>query len=297
MFKTLTLQVRRWPCIGTPGIRDSEIVNGENRESKYRRPRRDDSDDVYSLTIIITSRQYRCRHRPRALRRSSGVSPSGLPTGRSGSREPPRRPTSTAALLGTADLIPSVSAPSRAPWPGTVPPSSSTPAGPCSVSPASSPRRSSTLSSGGTWWMQRVFSFPSIHHIHHSSDLESCMLTPVDWILFSVPRYTSGLPENLPDIEVGGKMNIGGLLAWEFLLMHWVEVRRWQVRVILVVRWRPRVRLAATIISLSPSLTANHRCSLMTLLRHTTRTGHPKAGKCEPGTCEWSLCRQEMVPR
>eukprot|EP00889_Picochlorum_renovo_P007373 jgi/Picre1/34403/NNA_001872.t1 len=40
--------------------------------------------------------------------------------------------------------------------------------------------------------------------------------------------YTSGLPENLPAIEVGGKMNLGGLLAWEFLLMHWVEVRRWQ---------------------------------------------------------------------
>ena len=40
--------------------------------------------------------------------------------------------------------------------------------------------------------------------------------------------YTSGLPENLPAIEVGGKMNIGGLLAWEFLLMHWVELRRWQ---------------------------------------------------------------------
>ncbi len=50
-----------------------------------------------------------------------------------------------------------------------------------------------------------------------------------------VPRYTSGLPENLPAIEVGGKMNIGGLLAWEFLLMHWVEVRRWQVRAIFVV--------------------------------------------------------------
>ena len=23
-------------------------------------------------------------------------------------------------------------------------------------------------------------------------------------------------------------MNLGGLLAWEFLLMHWVELRRWQ---------------------------------------------------------------------
>ena len=39
--------------------------------------------------------------------------------------------------------------------------------------------------------------------------------------------YTSGLPENLPDLPVGGKMNLGGLLAWEFLLMHFVEVRRW----------------------------------------------------------------------
>ncbi len=25
-----------------------------------------------------------------------------------------------------------------------------------------------------------------------------------------------------------GQVNLGGLLAWEFLLMHWVEVRRWQ---------------------------------------------------------------------
>ena len=25
------------------------------------------------------------------------------------------------------------------------------------------------------------------------------------------------------------QVNLGGLLAWEFLLMHWVEVRRWQV--------------------------------------------------------------------
>lgn len=25
-----------------------------------------------------------------------------------------------------------------------------------------------------------------------------------------------------------GQVNMGGLLAWEFLLFHWVEVRRWQ---------------------------------------------------------------------
>lgn len=24
------------------------------------------------------------------------------------------------------------------------------------------------------------------------------------------------------------QVNMGGLLAWEFLLFHWVEVRRWQ---------------------------------------------------------------------
>ena len=24
------------------------------------------------------------------------------------------------------------------------------------------------------------------------------------------------------------QVNLGGILAWEFLLMHWVEVRRWQ---------------------------------------------------------------------
>ena len=41
--------------------------------------------------------------------------------------------------------------------------------------------------------------------------------------------YTSGLPENLPDLPTGGgKLNLGGVLAWEFLLMHFVEVRRWQ---------------------------------------------------------------------
>jgi light-harvesting complex I chlorophyll a/b binding protein 4 len=43
--------------------------------------------------------------------------------------------------------------------------------------------------------------------------------------------YEAGLAENVPgNILVGetGNVNIGGLLAWEFLLMHWVEVRRWQ---------------------------------------------------------------------
>jgi light-harvesting complex I chlorophyll a/b binding protein 4 len=38
--------------------------------------------------------------------------------------------------------------------------------------------------------------------------------------------YEAGLPENLP--EPFKNINMGGLLAWEFLLMHWVEVRRWQ---------------------------------------------------------------------
>ncbi len=36
-------------------------------------------------------------------------------------------------------------------------------------------------------------------------------------------RYESALPKNLPF-----PVNLGGLLAIEFLLMHWVEVRRWQ---------------------------------------------------------------------
>jgi len=38
--------------------------------------------------------------------------------------------------------------------------------------------------------------------------------------------YEAGLPQNLP--EPFKNINMGGLLAWEFLLMHWVEVRRWQ---------------------------------------------------------------------
>lgn len=36
--------------------------------------------------------------------------------------------------------------------------------------------------------------------------------------------YTAGQPENIPDLEFGGNVNLGGLLAWEFLLMHFVEV-------------------------------------------------------------------------
>jgi light-harvesting complex I chlorophyll a/b binding protein 4 len=41
--------------------------------------------------------------------------------------------------------------------------------------------------------------------------------------------YTAGEPKNLPDLYFGPNgVNLGGLLAWEFLLMHWVEVRRWQ---------------------------------------------------------------------
>ena len=38
--------------------------------------------------------------------------------------------------------------------------------------------------------------------------------------------YESGLPQNLP--EPFKNINMGGLLAWEFVLMHWVEVLRWQ---------------------------------------------------------------------
>jgi hypothetical protein len=38
--------------------------------------------------------------------------------------------------------------------------------------------------------------------------------------------YEAGEPQNLPGPFQN--VNMGGLLAWEFLLMHWVEVRRWQ---------------------------------------------------------------------
>jgi light-harvesting complex I chlorophyll a/b binding protein 4 len=38
--------------------------------------------------------------------------------------------------------------------------------------------------------------------------------------------YEAALPQNLPAPFTN--INMGGLLAWEFLLMHWVEVRRWQ---------------------------------------------------------------------
>lgn len=36
--------------------------------------------------------------------------------------------------------------------------------------------------------------------------------------------YEAALPANLPE----GTMNLGALLGVQFLLMHWVEVRRWQ---------------------------------------------------------------------
>lgn len=43
--------------------------------------------------------------------------------------------------------------------------------------------------------------------------------------------YSAGLPENLPKAAFfggpTGEVNLGGVLAWEFLLMHFVEVRRW----------------------------------------------------------------------
>jgi light-harvesting complex I chlorophyll a/b binding protein 4 len=38
--------------------------------------------------------------------------------------------------------------------------------------------------------------------------------------------YEAGLPENLPGPFKN--INMGGLLAFEFLMMHFVEVRRWQ---------------------------------------------------------------------
>lgn len=37
--------------------------------------------------------------------------------------------------------------------------------------------------------------------------------------------YSAGLPENIPNLDIGGQVNLAGLLAWEFLLMHFVEVR------------------------------------------------------------------------
>jgi light-harvesting complex I chlorophyll a/b binding protein 4 len=39
--------------------------------------------------------------------------------------------------------------------------------------------------------------------------------------------YDAALPENLPDF-VSGDFNLASLLAVQFFLMHWVEVRRWQ---------------------------------------------------------------------
>lgn len=41
--------------------------------------------------------------------------------------------------------------------------------------------------------------------------------------------YNSGLPENVPGNPlIGNPVNMGGLLAFQFLMMHFVEVLRWQ---------------------------------------------------------------------
>jgi light-harvesting complex I chlorophyll a/b binding protein 4 len=38
--------------------------------------------------------------------------------------------------------------------------------------------------------------------------------------------YMAGLPQNLP--EPFTNVNMGGILAFQFLMMHYVEIRRWQ---------------------------------------------------------------------
>eukprot|EP00239_Pterosperma_sp_CCMP1384_P006330 CAMPEP_0197853632 /NCGR_PEP_ID=MMETSP1438-20131217/23088_1 /TAXON_ID=1461541 /ORGANISM="Pterosperma sp., Strain CCMP1384" /LENGTH=271 /DNA_ID=CAMNT_0043468109 /DNA_START=49 /DNA_END=864 /DNA_ORIENTATION=+ len=40
--------------------------------------------------------------------------------------------------------------------------------------------------------------------------------------------YEAGLPENLPEFAQNANLNPGALLAFQFVLMHYVEVRRWQ---------------------------------------------------------------------
>eukprot|EP00232_Nephroselmis_pyriformis_P003419 CAMPEP_0182913016 /NCGR_PEP_ID=MMETSP0034_2-20130328/37817_1 /TAXON_ID=156128 /ORGANISM="Nephroselmis pyriformis, Strain CCMP717" /LENGTH=265 /DNA_ID=CAMNT_0025049715 /DNA_START=21 /DNA_END=818 /DNA_ORIENTATION=+ len=40
--------------------------------------------------------------------------------------------------------------------------------------------------------------------------------------------YTAALPENMPNLGNPAGLNPAALLAIEFCLMHWVEVRRWQ---------------------------------------------------------------------
>lgn len=39
--------------------------------------------------------------------------------------------------------------------------------------------------------------------------------------------YEAGLPENLPEQFQNGDSNLAALFAWEFVLMHFVEVARW----------------------------------------------------------------------
>ena len=70
----------------------------------------------------------------------------------------------------------------------------------------------------------------SLPCIIEQSDLAyfACFNNPLI-LVYILDRYTAGEPKNLPDLYFGPNgINLGGLLAWEFCLMHWVEVRRWQ---------------------------------------------------------------------
>ena len=66
------------------------------------------------------------------------------------------------------------------------------------------------------------------------------------------------------------QVNLGGLLAWEFLLMHWVEVRRWQdyknfgsvneVRCVVLTLWGDAYMLSS--VSSTPATTSDEGTSV-----------------------------------
>jgi hypothetical protein len=73
-----------------------------------------------------------------------------------------------------------------------------------------------------------LFELVAFKSWHLSASLRLCVAPSCSGkgIIIAVCRYEAGRPENLPGPFKD--INLGGLLAWEFILMHWVEVRRWQ---------------------------------------------------------------------
>ena len=79
--------------------------------------------------------------------------------------------------------------------------------------------------------------------------------------------YEQGACKQAEADGLGVQVNLGGILAWEFLLMHWVEVRRWQ-----------DIRKPGSVNEVSQSpVTQSHR---LVTERHTTSRNQRTPATC-----------------